>query len=447
MNKVIKLVVLLLFLFCFNAKAKVLDAETFTLKNGLQVVVIPNHKAPIIKQMLWYKVGSIDELAGKGGIAHLLEHLMFRGTLKVPNSAFNDIIAQNGGDANAFTSHDFTAYHEFVDISRLEVALALEADRMANLQISDDAFDKERKIVFQERQQRVTNSPTARFSELLERTLWQDYPYARPVTGTEAEIMNLSKSDAEAFYQRHYTPDNAVLVLAGDIDYHTAYRLSKKYFGKIKKQRGMPTAKPIFSRWSEKNVYRVETIMPEIKSPRVVRKYVVSSLTENEKNAYALMLFAKYLGEGDNSYMNKQLVLTGKAAAASALYDALNRGAGTFALSLFPAQSTTVQQAESIINTIVENALNTLTEDVLQAEKQKLTASLVYIRDNPEDAAMLAGQMVALDLELDKIEAYEDSINAVTLADVKAAVNAMLSDSTYITGLLLPEKKINKEGE
>ena len=187
--------------------------------------------------------------------------------------------------------------------------------------------------------------------------------------------------------------------------------------------------------------------MPEIKSPRVVRKYVVSSLTENEKNAYALMLFAKYLGEGDNSYMNKQLVLTGKAAAASALYDALNRGAGTFALSLFPAQSTTVQQAESIINTIVENALNTLTEDVLQAEKQKLTAGLVYIRDNPEDAAMLAGQIVALDLKLDKIEAYEDSINAVTLADVKAAVNAMLSDSTYITGLLLPEKKINKEGE
>lgn len=445
MNKVFIRVVLLLFLLCSASEAKLLDAETFTLKNGLQVVVVPNRKAPIIKQMLWYKAGSTDELAGKGGIAHLLEHLIFRGTVKVPGSSFNDIVAQNGGDANAFTSHDFTAYHEFVDISRLEVIMALEADRMADLQITDEAFDKERKIVFQERQQRVTNSPTARFAEVLERTLWQDYPYARPVTGTEAEIMNLSKADAEAFYQRYYTPDNAVLVLAGDIDYRTAYKLSKKYFGKIKKQRGMPTSKPIFSRWSDKNVYRVETTMPEIKSPRIVQKYVVPSLTDNEKSAYALMLFSKYLGEGDNSYMNKKLVLTGKATAAGSSYNALNRGVGTFSLSMLPAPETTVQQAENVINSLVAEALNALTDERLQTEKQKLTAGLVYIRDNPEDAAMLAGQMAAADIELDKIEAYEDSINAVTNEDIKTAVNAMLSDSTRITGLLLPEN--NKEGK
>ncbi len=141
MNKIFGSVVLSVFLLCSASEAKLLDAETFTLKNGLQVVVVPNHKAPIIKQMLWYKAGSTDELAGKGGIAHLLEHLMFRGTVKVPGSLFNDIVAQNGGDANAFTSHDFTAYHEFVDISRLEVIMALEADRMANLQIDDNAFD------------------------------------------------------------------------------------------------------------------------------------------------------------------------------------------------------------------------------------------------------------------------------------------------------------------
>ena len=145
MNKIAKLVVLLLFLLCGSAKAELLGAETFTLKNGLQVVVIPNRKAPIVKQMIWYKAGSSDELAGKGGIAHLLEHLMFRGTKRVPASSFNDIVEKNGGDFNAFTSHDFTAYHEFVDVSRLEVVMALEADRMADLQISDEAFDKERK--------------------------------------------------------------------------------------------------------------------------------------------------------------------------------------------------------------------------------------------------------------------------------------------------------------
>ena len=445
MNKIAKLVVLLLFLLCGSAKAELLGAETFTLKNGLQVVVIPNRKAPIVKQMIWYKAGSSDELAGKGGIAHLLEHLMFRGTKRVPASSFNDIVEKNGGDFNAFTSHDFTAYHEFVDVSRLEVVMALEADRMADLQISDEAFDKERKIVFQERQQRVTNSPAARFSEVLERTLWQDYPYARPITGTEAEILNLSKADAEAFYQRYYTPDNAVLVLAGDIDYQTAYRLSKKYFGKIKKQRGMPSVKAIFSRWSDKNIYRVETTMPEVKSPRIVRKYVVPSLVDDEKTAYALMLFSKYLGEGDNSYMNKHLVLTGKAASAGSSYDALNRGAGTFTLSLLPAESTTIAQAEASVNGLVENALKALTDDILQTEKKKMTSGLVYVRDNPENAALLAGQLFVLDIGLDKIEAYEDSINRITLEDVKKAVSAMLSDSTYITGLLLPEQ--SREGE
>ena len=184
MNKIIYSIVFAALFWAENTRAELLPIESFNLNNGLQVIVVSNTKAPIVKQMLWYKTGSIDEPVGRGGVAHLLEHLMFRGTKKVPDSEFNDIIAQNGGDSNAFTSTDFTAYHEFVDISRLEVVMALEADRMVNLDFDDDAFQKERQIVFQERKQRIDNNPTAQFSEIMNRTLWQDCPYARPVTGT-----------------------------------------------------------------------------------------------------------------------------------------------------------------------------------------------------------------------------------------------------------------------
>ena len=191
-----------------SAQAKLFDIEEFRLDNGLQVIVIPNHKAPIVKQMVWYKVGSVDEPAGKGGLAHLLEHLMFRGTEDVEDGAFNQIVSDNGGVMNAFTSRDVTAYHEFVDITRLELMMFLEADRMKNLNITPEAFEKERKIVFQERMQMVENNPTAAFGEMMRRTLWQEHPYARPVSGFPNEIMSLTLEDAQNFYKTHYMKDN-----------------------------------------------------------------------------------------------------------------------------------------------------------------------------------------------------------------------------------------------
>ena len=173
------------------AKAELFDLTEFYLDNGLRVIVVPNTKAPIVKQMVWYKAGSVDEPAGKGGVAHLLEHLMFRGTDKVKDSDFNTIITDNGGEMNAFTSRDFTAYHEFVDVSRLELAMFLEADRMRNLKITPESFEKERDIVYQERKQVVENNPTAYFGEAMRRNLWQEHPYSRPVTGMPEEILNL----------------------------------------------------------------------------------------------------------------------------------------------------------------------------------------------------------------------------------------------------------------
>ena len=186
----------------FEGRARLFGAQSFVLDNGLEVVFIPNRRAPIVKQMLWYKSGSVDEAPGKGGSAHLLEHLMFRGTEKISGQAFNRLMEENGAESNAFTSTDVTSYHQFLDVSRLEPAMFAEADRMRNLKISDEVFALERDIVFQERKQRIDNNPTAQFSEEIRRVLWQDSPYGRPVTGTEEEILNLSKDDIEAYYRR-----------------------------------------------------------------------------------------------------------------------------------------------------------------------------------------------------------------------------------------------------
>ena len=438
MNKFIYLFVFAIFCLSYNAKAKLFNAHNFTLDNGLEVVVIPNRKAPIVKQMLWYKVGSVDEPLGKGGTAHLLEHLMFRGTKNVKGSGFNDIVALHGADVNAFTSDEVTAYYEFADISRLEVMLALEADRMAHLQIDDEAFDKERKIVFQERQQRVVNNPEARFAEIMERTLWQEHPYARPVTGTETEIMSINKSDVEAFYNRYYTPDNAVLVLAGDIDVKTAAKLADKYFGNIKKKRAFLSSKQSYAVLTDKQSYRVESHMREIKTPRLIKRYVVPSLPQDAKSAYALMVFAKYFGDGYNSFLYTDYVLSGKLISAGAAYYSLRKGPGVFDISIYPSSEQSLEEAENILNNSAKEALKELTPEILENEKQKMLSNLVYVRDNPEDAAMLAGQLLALGMKLSDVENYEENLKAVSLEDVQNTVSEMLSQSTDITGLLLP---------
>ena len=230
-KKLINILFLLTMLaFGNSAQAKLFNGEEFYLDNGLRVIVIPNHRAPIVKHMVWYKAGSIDEPLGKGGEAHLLEHLMFRGTRKIKGNRFNEIMEANGAESNAFTSTDMTAYHQGLDISRLELAMFLEADRMQNLEISDKDFALERDIVFQERKQRIDNNPAAYFGEALRRSLWLDHPYARPVTGMPEEILALTKEDVEAFYNKFYAPNNAVLVLSGDIDVKTAKLLAEKYY-------------------------------------------------------------------------------------------------------------------------------------------------------------------------------------------------------------------------
>ncbi len=438
----LKVLVFILCFFISTADARIFGAQDFILDNGFKVVVIPNHKAPVIKLMLWYKVGSVDEPLGKGGLAHLLEHLMFRGTKKVKGSSFNDIIEAHGGNSNAFTSHDFTVYHEFLDISRLEVALALEADRMQNLQIDDEAFETERKIVFQERKQRISNNPFAGFSEILNQTLWQNNPYARPVTGLEDEILSITKEDVISFYDTYYSPDNAVLVLSGDIDVVTARKLVNKYFQSIPNKKNKP--EKVEFNVVKNSSFKVEQKLEDIKQPRYIKKYIINETDKDFNHILPLMLFSNYFGETDNSYLKRNYVLTGKMIAASSSCDTFNRGQGTFAISVV---SDNISNVEEVVNTALLEALSSFGEKQLEEEKKKILSSLVYMQDDPESMALIMGRFYALGFPISKIESYAEYVKGVSLEDINRAVRYMVRLSTNIRAFLLPteDKEQNNE--
>ena len=219
-----------------TAQARVFDPESFMLDNGLQVVVITNRRAPIVTHMVWYKVGAADEAAGESGNAHFLEHLMFKGTKTLAPGEFSRIIAKNGGRENAFTGHDFTGYHQTVARDRLEIVMKYEADRMANLVLTDEVVLPERDVILEERRSRVDNDPGSKLQEMVRATLFLNHPYRIPVIGWEHEINELSTETALGFYKRWYAPNNAILVVAGDVTAAEVRPLAEKYYGKVAKR-------------------------------------------------------------------------------------------------------------------------------------------------------------------------------------------------------------------
>lgn len=420
------------------AQAKLFNGEEFYLDNGMQVIVVPNHRVPIIKHMVWYKSGSADEPAGKGGVAHLLEHLMFRGTHKIPGNRFNEIMDKNGAESNAFTSLDMTAYHQTLDISRLELAMFLEADRMQNLDFSDNDFETERKIVFQERKQRVDNNPAAYFGEALRRNLWQEHPYSRPVTGTDEEILSLTKQDVIDFYKKHYVPNNAILVLSGDIDVYTAKKLAEKYYGSL--SRGAEPARKPMPEIEPSIRQKLEMSRPQINGVTVVKSYAAPSFNVKPEYRYALSVLASYMGDGDTSKLYKKLVLRDKKAlGVSVSYDGAADSYGTFSISAIPQNGVSSDELIAAVDKAWAEALSELTEEEASRVKQKQLAGLVYLRDNPNDAAYITGSMAVVGIPLAEIEKQADNINAVSAADMSKAAAELENNSPQIIGVLKPE--------
>lgn len=430
---------LLIFCICsFSANAKLFGAKSFELDNGLKVIVIENHKAPIIKHMIWYQIGAVDEAEGKGGTAHLLEHLMFRGTSKVSGEMFDNILKQNGVESNAFTSLDFTAYHHSLDISKLELVMALEADRMQNLKISPENFALERDIVYQERKQMVDNNPAAAFSESYRKILWQEHPYHRSVSGQEREIKNLTIEDVTDFYNKFYVPNNAILILSGDIDISTAKLLAQKYYGDIEPR---PISKKAnFGRIKTDMQTKLEMSLPQINAVRLVKTYIAPSFNENKSEIYNLAVFSKYLGEGETSELYKELVLKQKKALAiSSSYDYVSRSYGKFIISALPAADVSAEELEQAINETVEKAIKNLSIDKMNKIKNKMLAGLVYFQDNPLEAADMVGAMSSVGMGIEDIENHAEHIRQVSYQDIKDSAIKLKSSKAVVTGILKPK--------
>ncbi len=436
----------IVFLCCFlmagfaplsEAGAAIFGASEFYLDNGLRVIVVPNHKAPIVKQMLWYKVGSVDEKPGQGGIAHLLEHLMFRGTKKVSHDKYNDVTQANGMDGNAFTSQDFTAYHQSMDISRLELAMFLEADRMLNLDLSQENFELERDIVYQERKQVVENNPAAAFNENLRRLIWGEHPYARPITGMPEEIKNLKLDDVRDFYHQYYAPNNAILVLAGDITPETAKILAEKYYGKLKAK---PSPEEVD--WPELKsggATHLEMSLPRINSVRLINSWVVPAYVQEKNDIYALAVLSKYLGEGKTSKLYKRLVKNKKVAlAVESSYDYGGRSYGSFSVYAIPQDGVSPQNLQKELSEELNRAINEIDDQAIEKTKLKMRSGLVLLRDNPNDAAMIVGSMAAVGMSLEEIENYEANIEAVNADMVRRMAKAWLRAENMVSGVLKP---------
>ncbi|MGE3624525.1 MAG: M16 family metallopeptidase [Bdellovibrionales bacterium] len=435
------LIALAVFLFSPAAKAGVFYPETFTLDNGLQVVVVSNHLAPAVTQMVWYKVGSGDESPGKTGLAHFLEHLMFRGTFSMPPGSFSKKIASQGGHDNAFTSYDYTAYHETIAADRLEMVMRMEADRMQNLRITPVTAAPELRVVLSERQQRTDNNPAGKFEERVRQALLPDYPYGVPVIGWKSEIEKLSAADAEEFYQHHYAPNNAIVVISGDVTADEVRKLAEDIYGKIPR-RDVPPRKafPPLKKPSERRIIATD---PGVEQPRLELHTVVPSYSTQENGeAYAYEVLGEALDGGEVGVLFRDLVAgQGIASGLNIGYDPDARGSTLFTIVLVPQPGKTHEALEKALHAALQKlAKQGLDAKLVEDAKTRLMRAAVFGRDSLMAPGYVFGQGLATGHSVEAIESWPDRIGAVTPDQVDAALRALVGSEYNITGILLPDK-------
>lgn len=418
-----------------QVSAKLLDMAYFTLDNGLNVAVIENHKAPIALQMLYYKTGSANDAKGKGGLAHLLEHMMFRGTKNLPDKTFNRLTEEHGASNNAYTTYQETCYYEFTDVAKLELMMALEAERMQNLVIDDDAFTTERDVVLQERMQRHESNPAVRFYEILYKTLWQEHPLASLPSGTAEEIAGLTVDDARVFYQRYYRPDNALLVLVGDIDKKEAEILVKKYYGALRTE-GKPDKAPIPPAREIDSALTVR--LTGVQQPRFEKYLRLDGGQFDNKEILALELLVEYLAGDDTSFLYDTLVYQDKkllSVGMSVSYD--NVLGGTLSFYAVPAtEPSDLNEMNSLLEAAAVEGIKAFNEEKLERIKNQLLSGAVYLLENPQSAAQFAGGMLMSGYSPEEVMTYDDIIAAVSLDDVLAAWRKAWKVPSRVAGYL-----------
>jgi zinc protease len=413
----------------------------FTLANGLEVVVVPDTRAPVVTHMVWYKVGAADETPGTSGIAHFLEHLMFKGTAKHPAGEFSQVVASVGGQENAFTTQDYTGYYQRVSRERLKTMMEFEADRMTGLVLSDEAIAPELKVVLEEYNQRIANNPRSRLSEQIDAALYLNHPYGKPVIGWHHEIEKLGREDALKFYRRFYTPNNAILVVAGEVTTEEVKKLAEETYGKVPKVADIkPRHRP--QEPAPAAVRHVELADPRVQQPSLYRSYLVpSATTAKAGESEALEVLEFILGHGTTSRLYRTLVVERElAVGAGDYYNGSALDATEFGVYASPKPGVTLPQLEAAVDAVIDEivAKGVTTDEVDRAE-QRLVADAIYAQDSQATMARWYGAALATGSTVERVQSWPDRIRQVTADAVNAAAKTWLDKRRSVTGYLVKD--------
>lgn len=410
----------------------------FQLKNGLDVVVIPDRRAPVVTHMIYYRNGAADDPAGKSGIAHFLEHLMFKGTEKNPRGVFSEIVSNLGGQENAFTGHDYTAYYQRVSTEHLGRMMELEADRMTGLVLREKEVLSERDVILEERKMHVDADPGSQLYESLSATLFTHHPYGTPIIGWEHEIAALGRQDALDYYRRFYTPENAILIVAGDIDRKTVKELAEASYGKVPRRDRAPVRNrqkeppPVTER-------QVTMTDAKVEQPSLYRMYLAPShVTAKGNDAYALEVLDQVLAGSNASVMHRELVVAQKVAVnASCWYrsDALDDG--YFGIHAVPHDGVTLEALDGAVDAVIASVIaNGVTAAELKRAKTRLVADLIYAQDSQATLARIYGTCFATGGDIKDMQIWPEMIEKVTNADLKRVARTYLSRKRSVVGHL-----------
>ncbi|APX13373.1 M16 family metallopeptidase [Tateyamaria omphalii] len=411
---------------------------SFTLDNGMQVVVVEDHRAPVLQHMIWYKAGSADEPAGASGVAHFLEHLMFKATDTMAEGEFSATVAANGGRDNAFTSYDYTAYFQRVAADRLELMMRMEADRMRNINFTDENVRAERGVILEERSQRTDSNPRALLSEQMNAAQYINHRYGIPIIGWRHEMEELSMEDLRGFYDAHYHPNNAILVVSGDVTPDEVRALAGTYYGVIPENPDVAERDRV-----EEPPQNVERRLV-FRDARVAQEYVSRSYLAPERDpgdqetAAALTLLAEVLGGGQTSYMTEKLQFEQqKAVFSGAFYRGTSLDDTTFDVVIVPVPGVSLEEAEAAMDeTLAQFLQDGVDAELLERIKYQYRASQIYARDNVDGIARRYGAALSVGLTVEDVQAWPDILQAVTEEDIMEAARMVLDRNASVTGWL-----------
>jgi len=413
----------------------------FMLDNGMQVVVVEDHRAPAVQHMLWYRAGSADEPKGSSGVAHFLEHLLFKATDKMESGEFSKVVAANGGRDNAFTSYDYTAYFQRVAADRLELMMTMEADRMKNIRLTPENIATERDVIIEERNQRTENNPQAMFGEQLSATQYLNHRYGTPIIGWMHEMEELDLDDALSFYELYYSPNNTILVVSGDVAPDEVRVLAEKHYGPIPRNPDLPerlrTEEP-----RQNAERRVIFRDARVAQPYISRSYLVPERDSGaQESAAALTILSEILGGGTTSFFTEKLQFdTQVSTYTAAWYSSVSLDDTTFRMIIVPAEGVSLEEGEAALDQAFAEFLETgVDEEQLERIKLQIRASEVYAQDNVDGIANRYGRALTSGLTIEDVQAWPAILDAVTAEDIIQAASLLRREASVTGWLMRPE--------